>query len=107
MTRLEIAAHLMEGLSVGSTQTHPTETPIPTPPQTQPHPTHPLRMRDGAMGGSPFESPDTQGFVTGLYTDPNGAKHQVGVGVGAGVGGWGLGVGVGVGAGVGVWGLGD
>lgn len=35
------------------------------------------RMRDGAMGGSPFESPDTQGFVTGLYTDPNGAPHQV------------------------------
>jgi hypothetical protein len=29
------------------------------------------------MGGSPFESPDTQGFVTGLATDPNGAPHQV------------------------------
>lgn len=36
------------------------------------------RMRDGAMGGSPFEAPDTQGFVTGLYLDPNGAPHQVG-----------------------------
>lgn len=30
------------------------------------------------MGGSPFEAPDTQGFVTGLFLDPNGAKHQVG-----------------------------
>lgn len=34
------------------------------------------RMRDGAMGGSPFEAPDAQGFVTGLSTDPNGAPHQ-------------------------------
>ncbi|KAI8468427.1 MAG: glycoside hydrolase superfamily [Monoraphidium minutum] len=34
------------------------------------------RMRDGAMGGSPFEAPDTQGFVTGLALDPNGAPHQ-------------------------------
>lgn len=24
------------------------------------------------MGGSPYQPPETQGFVTGLYTDPNG-----------------------------------
>jgi hypothetical protein len=29
------------------------------------------RLRDGAMGGSPYHPPDTQGFVTGLYVDPN------------------------------------
>uniref|UniRef100_A0A383WMX3 pullulanase n=1 Tax=Tetradesmus obliquus TaxID=3088 RepID=A0A383WMX3_TETOB len=34
------------------------------------------RMRDGAMGGSPYQSPDCQGFATGLAVDPNGAQHQ-------------------------------
>eukprot|EP00878_Enallax_costatus_P010482 GHUV01010944.1.p1 GENE.GHUV01010944.1~~GHUV01010944.1.p1 ORF type:complete len:704 (+),score=164.13 GHUV01010944.1:956-3067(+) len=34
------------------------------------------RMRDGAMGGSPYQPPDCQGFATGLATDPNGAHHQ-------------------------------
>eukprot|EP00879_Flechtneria_rotunda_P011613 GHRR01012130.1.p1 GENE.GHRR01012130.1~~GHRR01012130.1.p1 ORF type:complete len:951 (+),score=302.30 GHRR01012130.1:707-3559(+) len=34
------------------------------------------RMRDGAMGGSPYQPPDCQGFATGLATDPNGAAHQ-------------------------------
>jgi hypothetical protein len=29
------------------------------------------RLRDGAMGGSPYHSPDTQGFCTGLFVDPN------------------------------------
>jgi pullulanase/glycogen debranching enzyme len=29
------------------------------------------RLRDGALGGSPYHPPDTQGFVTGLYVDPN------------------------------------
>jgi pullulanase/glycogen debranching enzyme len=29
------------------------------------------RLRDGAMGGSPYHPPDTQGFVTGLHVDPN------------------------------------
>lgn len=28
-------------------------------------------FRDGAMGGSPFSSPDAQGFATGLYLQPN------------------------------------
>jgi pullulanase-type alpha-1,6-glucosidase len=30
------------------------------------------RLRDGARGGGPFDDPRTQGFVTGLYYDPNG-----------------------------------
>eukprot|EP00775_Hariotina_reticulata_P002314 gene2314-2622_t len=34
------------------------------------------RMRDGAMGGSPYHPPDCQGFATGLATDPNGSSHQ-------------------------------
>lgn len=29
------------------------------------------RLRDGARGGTPFSGPQEQGFVTGLYTDPN------------------------------------
>jgi hypothetical protein len=27
------------------------------------------------MGGSPYQPPNTQGFVTGLVTDPNGSLH--------------------------------
>lgn len=34
------------------------------------------RMRDGAMGGSPYQPLDSQGFATGLATDPNGSHHQ-------------------------------
>jgi pullulanase len=30
------------------------------------------RLRDGARGGGPFDDPRIQGFVTGLYYDPNG-----------------------------------
>jgi pullulanase len=30
------------------------------------------RLRDGARGGGPFDDPRIQGFVTGLYFDPNG-----------------------------------
>lgn len=33
-------------------------------------------MRDGAMGGSPYQPLDTQGFATGLAVAPNGASHQ-------------------------------
>ncbi len=33
-------------------------------------------MRDGAMGGSPYQPLDSQGFATGLAVDPNGASHQ-------------------------------
>src|SRR5215211_6167866 len=29
------------------------------------------RLRDGARGGGPFDDPRVQGFVTGLYYDPN------------------------------------
>ncbi len=29
------------------------------------------RLRDAARGGTPFSGPQEQGFVTGLYTDPN------------------------------------
>lgn len=35
-----------------------------------------FRMRDGAMGGSPYEPLDRQGFATGLAVAPNGASHQ-------------------------------
>ena len=31
------------------------------------------RLRDAARGGNPFQPPQIQGFVTGLYTDPNAA----------------------------------
>jgi hypothetical protein len=34
------------------------------------------RMRDGAMGGSPYQPLDSQGFATGLAVDPNGSSHQ-------------------------------
>lgn len=34
------------------------------------------RMRDGAMGGGPFTSPDFQGFVTGLALTPNSNTQQ-------------------------------
>lgn len=34
------------------------------------------RMRDGAMGGSPYQPQDCQGFATGLAVDSNGATHQ-------------------------------
>ena len=30
------------------------------------------RLRDGVLGGSPYQSPDAQGFATGLFTAPNG-----------------------------------
>lgn len=30
------------------------------------------RIRDGARGGGPFSGVQEQGFITGLYTDPNG-----------------------------------
>jgi hypothetical protein len=33
-------------------------------------------MRDGAMGGSPYQPLDSQGFATGLAVDPNGSSHQ-------------------------------
>jgi pullulanase len=29
------------------------------------------RLRDAAIGGSPFAPPELQGFLTGLHTDPN------------------------------------
>ena len=29
------------------------------------------RLRDAARGGTPFSGPQEQGFITGLYTDPN------------------------------------
>ncbi len=32
------------------------------------------RLRDAARGGSPFQPPQTQGFVTGLFTAPNAAN---------------------------------
>ncbi len=33
------------------------------------------RLRDAARGGNPFQPPEVQGFVTGLYTAPNAANH--------------------------------
>ena len=33
------------------------------------------RLRDAARGGTPFTGPQEQGFVTGLYTDPNGSAQ--------------------------------
>jgi pullulanase len=33
------------------------------------------RLRDGARGGTPFSGPQEQGFVTGLYIDPNGSDQ--------------------------------
>jgi pullulanase len=33
------------------------------------------RLRDAARGGTPFSEPQEQGFVTGLYTDPNGSAQ--------------------------------
>ena len=33
------------------------------------------RLRDAARGGTPFSGPQEQGFVTGLYTDPNGSAQ--------------------------------
>lgn len=33
------------------------------------------RLRDAARGGSPFTSPTDQGFLTGLFTDPNGSQQ--------------------------------
>jgi hypothetical protein len=33
-------------------------------------------MRDGAMGGSPYQPLDSQGFATGLCVAPNGSSHQ-------------------------------
>ncbi len=33
------------------------------------------RLRDAARGGSPFTPPTDQGFLTGLFTDPNGSAQ--------------------------------
>lgn len=33
-------------------------------------------MRDAAMGGSPYQPPEMQGFVTGLGIAPNSSPHQ-------------------------------
>ena len=33
------------------------------------------RLRDAARGGSPFTPPTDQGFLTGLFTDPNGSQQ--------------------------------
>lgn len=33
------------------------------------------RLRDAARGGNPFQPPQTQGFVTGLYSAPNAANN--------------------------------
>ncbi|HKZ71311.1 MAG TPA: pullulanase-type alpha-1,6-glucosidase, partial [Anaerolineales bacterium] len=34
------------------------------------------RLRDGARGGNPFESPSLQGFVTGLFLEPNRSEDR-------------------------------
>lgn len=33
------------------------------------------RLRDAARGGTPFSGPQEQGFITGLFTDPNGSAQ--------------------------------
>ena len=33
------------------------------------------RLRDAARGGTPFTGPQVQGFITGLFTDPNGSAQ--------------------------------
>ena len=33
------------------------------------------RLRDAARGGTPFSGPQEQGFLTGLFTDPNGSAQ--------------------------------
>ncbi|MGE5223824.1 MAG: pullulanase-type alpha-1,6-glucosidase, partial [Omnitrophica WOR_2 bacterium] len=35
------------------------------------------RLRDGMRGGNPFDPPQTQGFLTGLYYNPNGASPEL------------------------------